>query len=166
MTFRTKGVTGFQFKIRFNSSPEINSWEAWTYRAGDTVGTTAKWMQVSKDTAQWYQEAKGAIVEAYAPEVTLKKSFVGDSDILIADIVNAVTVRRLDDPIVKHSQSTITTIIQNYELAEAGSTQEILLLKAIKKHMKIIADRRIEIDPITDWSKEMIAFDDSNIQEL
>jgi len=163
MNHTTKGIPGFQFKIRFNST--FNCWEVWTYRAGETDPRTAKWMKVSKETAHWYQEAKGAIVESYVPEKETSP-FVGDSDILLSEITEAVTTKGTDCPVTKHAQMVVTNLVASYQMASTDSSMEKYCINRIKKYLKIIKDRRAEIDPITDWSNQMNSFDDSNIQEL
>ena len=165
MNYHAKSIPGFQFKIRFNSSPNINSWEVWTYRLGETDPNKAKWMQVTKETAAWYQDTKGAIVEEYVPTVE-PTPFMKDTDILIKDIVEASTVKGTDSSIIKHSQYALGEFLKAYEHEVPGSQMEHYYVVAIKKRLQKIKQLRTEIDPITDWSKEMNSFDDSDIQEL
>lgn len=165
MNYHAKSIPGFQFKIRFNSSPSINSWEVWAYRLGETDPNKAKWMQVTKETAAWYQETKGAIVEAYVPSVA-PTPFMKDTDILVDDIVEAATVKGTDSSIIKHSQFVLRECLKAYNNEISGSQMEEYYVIAMKKHIKKIRQLRAEIDPITDLANQMNSFDDSDIQEL
>ncbi len=137
MNSNRKSIPNFQFKVRFNTT--FNSWEVYTYRLGETDPSKAKWMLCTAETAHWYIKNKSAIQTFYHPTIRIKEA-LQMNDILIDNIVQAITGKESDSDKIKELRIFLETLVQAYmettskeaEESIIGNIKELTILLNIK----------------------------------
>ena len=129
----SKSIPNFQFKIRFN--PFYNSWEVWTYLAGETNPAKARWMICTKDTAIWYETTKHASIVEFEHIIEDKLG----NDVLVDDVVQAVTRKSFDSKEATRRRKALIALIFEFQ-GNRELEKDPEIMRRIVYEMQLIKD--------------------------
>ena len=129
----SKSIPNFQFKIRFN--PFYNSWEVWTYLAGETNPAKARWMLCTKDTAVWYETTKHAAIVEFEHIIEDKLG----NDVLVDDVVQAVTRKSFDSKEATRRRKALTALLFEFQ-GNRELEKDPEIMRRIVYEMQLIKD--------------------------